>query len=344
MSEEAVRAAFTFQAQYCEASGSHLTARMLRAVERVLDRSTGTGVRILDWAGDARGSRDSVPLRLAGGLHALARRGADARLTGIYAGTLIDDEEVDAVLRDVLARHDDELKSWCESPPQTNETGRAAAIMAGLLVLASQIDLPFELLELGASAGLNLNLDRFGYRLGTVSAGDPASRVQLAPIWEGPSPPRAQVRIIARRGVDQSPIDLSSLEARARLAAYVWPDQPDRIERLEAALAIAAQHPPWVERADAADFVDRVLREPAKGEVLRVFYHTIFWTYLPADKQDRIASALAGAGKEAPLAWLRYELNGQGGVAELLLTTWPGGQTRCLAIGHPHAAALRWTD
>jgi hypothetical protein len=343
VSEADVREAFRNQAIYCESSGTPVTAAVLRGIEAALDRATETGRRTLDWPGDPRGSGDSVPLRLAGGFHALARAKADERLVRLYQGDL---DDADSIVRDVLQRFDAELAPWLDSPPQTNETGRAGPIMAGLLMLASEHSLPFKLIELGASAGLNQNLDRFGYRLGGTSAGDPRSPLQLAPIWQGGSPPAGEVRIVARRAVDQAPVPVSDPAQRERLAAYCWADQTERMQRLEAALALSAEHPPQVEQGDAAEFVERVLAEPQQDGVCRVVFHTIFWTYLPPDKQARIRDALARAGAmatpERPLAWLRYELNGQGGVAELRLQQWPGGAERHLATGHPHGSKVEW--
>jgi hypothetical protein len=343
MTETAVREAFRNQALFCERSGTPLTAAVVRGLEAALDRSTETGRRTLDWPGDPRGSGDSVPLRLAGGLHALARRKVDERLSRLYIGDLAN---ADRIVADALHRFDAELAPWLDSPPQTNETGRAGPIMAGLLLLAAEHGLPFELFELGASAGLNLNLDRFGYRLGETSAGDPTSPLQLAPAWEGASPPPATVAVLNRRGVDQSPIRIADPAQRERLIAYCWADQAERMARLEAALALAAAHAPPLEQGDAADFAERVLAAPQDEGVCRVLYHTIFWTYLPPDKQARIRAALAKAGPTAtaarPLAWLRYELNGEGGVAELHLQSWPGGAERHLATGHPHGSRVSW--
>lgn len=343
MSEQDVREAFRNQAIFCDRSGTPVTAAVVRGIAAALDRSTETGRRVLDWQGDPRGSGDSVPLRLAGGFHALARRGADERLSRLYAGNL---DDSDAVVADVLHRFDADLSPWLDSPPQTNETGRAAPIMAALLVLASDYGLPFELIELGASAGLNQNLDRFGYRLGETQAGDPASPLQLAPAWEGGSPPAVEVSVVSRRAIDQNPVPVADPAQRERLMAYCWADQTERMQRLEAALSLAAAHPPQVARADAADFVEAMLAAPQPDGVCRVIFHTIFWTYVPAEKQARVRAALARAGEKAtrerPLAWARYELNGQGGVAELHLTAWPGGRERHLATGHPHGSRIVW--
>lgn len=343
MTEADVREAFRNQALFCDRSGTPLTAAVVRAIETALDRTTATGRRILDWPGDPRGSGDSVPLRIAGGFHALARSGADDGLARLYAGDFAD---ADALVRAALHRFDDRLLGWLDSPPQTNETGRAGPIMAGLGVLAQEYGLPFELIELGASAGLNQNLDRFGYRLGETVTGDPASPLLLVPAWDGRSPPAAKVDIVARRAVDQSPVPVSDPAQRERLIAYCWADQTERMQRLEAALALALAYPPQVLKGDAADFTESALAGPQAEGVCRVLFHTVFWTYLPAEKQARIRAALDRAGdaatRDRPLAWLRYELNGLGGVAELHLQCWPGGGERHLATGHPHGSNIIW--
>jgi len=343
MSEQDVREAFRNQAIFCDRSGTPVTAAVVRGIAASLDRSTETGRRVLDWPGDPRGSGDSVPLRLAGGFHALARRGVDDRLTRLYAGEMDDSH---AIVADVLHRFDAELSSWLDSPPQTNETGRSAPVMAALLLLAQEYRLPFELIELGASAGLNQNLDRFGYRLGETRAGDEASPLQLAPAWEGGSPPPGEVRVVSRCAIDQSPVPVADPAQRERLMAYCWADQAERMQRLEAALALAAAHPPQVRQGDAADFVEAVLAEPQPEGICRVIFHTIFWTYVPADKQARVRAALAKAVKvlltERPLAWARYELNGQGTERPGRRRARPGGRERHLATGHPHGSRIVW--
>ena len=342
MSEADVRQAFRDQAAFCERSGTPVTAAVVRALGLALDSLTETGRRALGWPGDPRGSADSIALRLAGGMHALARRNVNERLARLYAGHL---DEAEEIVAEMLRRHDAELAAWLDSPPQTNETGRAAPIMAGLMLLAAEYRLPFELFELGASAGLNLNMDRFGFQLGEAQTGDPGSPVQLSPIWEGGGPVSADVQVIRRRGVDQNPLRVTDSSDRERLIAYCWPDQPERMARLQSALAIADLYPPPLEKGDAADFAERWLGEARPEGVTRVLYHTIFWTYLPPQKQDRVRAALAQAGEAAtidrPLAWLRYELAGNG-VAELHLQQWPGGRERHLATGHPHGSRIVW--
>ena len=168
-------------------------------------------------------------------------------------------------------------------------------LFAGLLVVAAETRLPIALHELGASAGLNLNLDRFGYRYGEVMRGEPSSPVRLAPRWHGAPPPDATVTIARRIGNDIAPIDVTARSGRERLLAYAWPDQPERIARLEAALAIAAAHPPPIEPGDAAAFVERHFSAPPRPGETRVLSHSIALQYVAEAGRARIAACLRAA-------------------------------------------------
>ena len=340
--ETGIRAAFDEQAAFCRKIGSPLIAEILETAGRALSRETQTGRRILDWEGDPTGAGDNVTLRLAGGLHALARSGENERLAAAYRG----ERDVASAVKAALTEHDAELLPWLDSPPQTNEVGRAAVVMSGLLVAAARFPLPIDLLEIGTSAGLVLNLNRYRYDLGGTKLGEPTSPLLLAPEWEGPSPPEADVQIITQRGVDRSPIYLSSPEAAERLVAYVWPDQPERIERLETAIALARAFSPPIVSGEAADWVERALGSPQVEGVMRILFHTITMQYLPAEQCERVVAAIERAGAAAtesrPFGWLAFELNAARTACELHLKLWPGGEDVHLADAHPHGSSVKF--
>jgi hypothetical protein len=340
--EAGVRAAFARQSEWAAKLGSPFMARLCALLGERLDRSTEVGRRVLDWPGEADSFSDALPLRLTGGLHALVRRGEVPGLAACYPPNPLPDEEaLWAALGPVLANPD--LPLWLDGAPQTNEVGRSAVLMSGLLVVADLFPQPMELLELGASAGLNLLLDLYCHDLGGVSAGDPASPLRLRPEWEGPPPPDAPVRVARRRGVDLHPLD--PRRDGDRLLAYVWPDQARRLAQLEAALALAAGDPPEVEPGDAAGWVEARLRERQEKGVTRVVLHSIAFQYFPGETKARIAAAMERAGAAAtfaaPLAWLRYEHDG-GERIELRLRAWPSGEERLLAHCHPHGSRVKW--
>ncbi|MFV4649321.1 DUF2332 family protein, partial [Mycobacterium tuberculosis] len=98
--------------------------------------------------------------------------------------------------------------------------------------MAHETGLPLRCLELGASAGLNMNWDRFGYRFGEGARwGDPAAAVQLSGEWEGCSPPTpAVLTVVERAGCDQNPIDVTDEDRAFRLQSYVWAGQALRMQ------------------------------------------------------------------------------------------------------------------
>lgn len=350
MSEADVRAAFAKQAAICAASGAPFTGRVCGLIGERLDRSGEIGRRVLDWAGNPSHEGDALPLRLAGGLHGLARAGSDPGLTAVYPPNAApgEDDVLWQIVAGSLVSHAPQLDRWLDGPPQTNEVGRSAGLMGGLLVLAERFGAPFALYELGASAGLNTRLDRYGFRLGEVEAGDLASAVRIAPEWRGAPPPSAEVRVARRAGVDLNPLDPGDPATRERLAAYVWADQRERLTRLEAALEIAAGMAVEVAREDAADWLERRLAVEPETGVCRVVMHTIAFQYFPPDVQARVKAWIEAAGAratgDAPVAWLTFEAEQSGFERQpvLRLRAWPGGDDVALARGHPHGAWFEW--
>jgi hypothetical protein len=337
-----IRDAFQFQIGFCRKAGSELTAQVLDGLLKTLDYKTRTGARILDWPGDP--IADVIMLRIAGGLHGLARSGADTDLSALYAGQRRDFDEV---LARVIKTYDDWLYPWLDSPPQTNEVGRSGALMPGLMVAAGRLGLPIELIEIGGSAGLNINLDRFRYGLGGVSFGPEGSAVRIAPEWDGPPPSGQWPEIVARRCNDQLPIDVRDDAVVARLLAYCWADQTERLQRLEAAIAVARAHPVAVEAGDAAEWIEGVLANPQPEGHMRIVMHSVFWQYLPAETRIRIENAIRAAGvnasEERPLGWLRFEPDPPAvGPMQVRLDLWPAGECLHLGVSHPHGTQIKW--
>ena len=343
MSEASIRAAFVKQADWNRVLGAGFTAEVCATLARILDRSTATGRRVLDWPGNP--IADALALRLAGGLNALVRAGDLPMLATGYPPSPIPAGDLAGLLTAALG--DDRLLPWLDRAPQTNEVARAGVLMPGLLAIAAATELPIRLFELGASAGLNLRLDHYGYRLGGVDFGPPNAPVVLAPVWEGPPPPAAAIRVVERRGVDLAPVDVRTAADRDRLLAYVWPEQRERVARLEAAIAAFIADPVALDAGDAAAWVEAEVA-PLAGTASVVF-HSIAWQYFLVATQARIAAHLETQGAattaDAPLAWLRYEFDASGSVGApptLRLTLWPGGEDRLLAHAHPHGASVRW--
>ena len=127
-----------------------------------------------------------LALRLVGSLHRLVLAGRAPELAAYYptTGGVWSSAGCDAVVA-FLAARGDELRPLLDQAPQTNEVGRAAALVGGLLRLAAQWPLPVRLWEIGASGGLNLQADRFRFSGEAGAWGDPASPVVLEQAWTG---------------------------------------------------------------------------------------------------------------------------------------------------------------
>jgi len=337
--------ALEWQATHCERNSAPLTARVLRAFGPMVAGETRVAARMRDWPGLSL--EDAMPLRLAGGMHYLWLTGADARLGPVYRGELVEQAAVDAVIGAVVATHDAALLSWFDGPPQTNEAGRSAAIMAGLLWLSGQVGARFELNEIGCSAGANTMIERYGYDLGGVLVGPQDSAVMIRPEWRGGPPPAHAVRIEQIEGCDRAPIDLSDPVAALRLRAYVWAENVERLARLEGVIALGVARPPRLTQADAADWVEQRLAMPQEAGGCRVLYHSIVWQYLGDERRARITAAMEAAGAlataERPLGWVSLETNRATFRHELRVRYWPGGEEAVLlGAAHAHGAWVEW--
>jgi hypothetical protein len=344
MSLENVLLSCRHQAEACRRLGSPFTAAVCDAIAEHLPSAGHAPLRRMRaWAGDPQA--DALALRLCAGLHFLVLTGADETLAAAYAARETEARALWSVLEPVLFRHGETLSAWLDNAPQTNEVARSAIMLPALLAVARRYRRPLALFEIGASAGLNLIPERFHYRYGSATWGDPGAPVRLAPELRGAVPDlRGDLVIAERAGCDRAPVDLEDAAAPLRLQAYVWADQQERLERCRAAIDLARTAAVRVERRDAAEFVERVLNKPSRGVVTAIF-HTVVWQYLAEATQSRIRAALAAAAgrtPDAPVAWLRFEAVGGVPPAQLIVTTWPGEQETELADGDFHGRWLDW--
>lgn len=158
--------AFRFQSAICRLLGSELYADLLNRSAQDIEAEGPVARVVRDWRGDPL--RDFVALRLMAGVHRLVLSGAAPELASYYpsAGGEPGRPGVWSEFSRCVALHVEELRAGLEVHPQTNEVGRAAAMLPGFHIVARRAGLPLRLRELGASAGLNLLWDRYRYRLG----------------------------------------------------------------------------------------------------------------------------------------------------------------------------------
>lgn len=338
--------AFTEQSRLCKTYGSEFTAFLLSNIFSLLDTNSETGRKIRSWAGDPSPSGDALALRLAGALHSVAKTGSCPELTSVYPPeTCSDVPKLAAAVEKAIAQNDSWIAKMLAFPPQTNEVGRSAVLFPGLIEISNRTKLPISLFEIGASAGLNLYLERFSYQLGDVHLGWRDSRVKLCPDWTG-NCPIGKPEIVERSGCDLSPVDLSIAPERERLFSYVWPDQFERHDRLKNATDTAlSEGLIKIEEADAADWVVRNIRpDPGKSHTT-VLMHSLTFCYLEQSSKDKITRHMEMVGdtatRDEPLAWLAYEFNAQKQI-DCSLQIWPPGDRLVLAVADAHGKNVHW--
>ncbi len=332
------------QARACRSYGSALTGALL---EGAADDLAAGGV-VADLIGPhADQPAGSVPaLRLAGALHRLVLEGVAPELAQHYpsVGGAADVEKVWPAAAQTCVEHLARLRELVARPVQTNEVGRSAVLYGVLL----HVPEPVHLLELGASAGLNLRCDSFRYDVHDTVLGDPDSPVRLEQPWHGAWPAPRPLEVRARRGCDPNPLDPTTEEGRLTLTSYVWADQPERLARLRGALDLAARVPATVERAGALEFLQREL--PCRpDDAATVVWHSVVWQYVDPDERSAVDALLEQVGAQAteaaPLVRASMEperVDAGRWVFRVRLRRWPDGGTVHLADAQGHGPPVTW--
>ncbi len=227
-----------------------------------------------------------------------------------------------------------------EQDVQTNEVQRAWGLLPGFLSIAD--GRPFDLLELGPSAGLNLVWDRYSYRYSTGQWGD--GPLELAGADRLPPPPellRRTVEVARRRGIDLSPVDATTEHGARLLQAFVWADQTERLERLRSAIEILRTDPPALLRGDYVESLPALLADRREGTQLVVF-QTASTMYVDRSGIDKLRSALEEASRREPIVYLGTGRAPEDDGYSLDVERFPGGELTRLAVFDFHGEWLDW--
>ncbi len=353
---EAFAVGFRKQAEFCHLLGSPFSAALLEQAADAFEAGDDIVATYMPWwegsmAADV--ATDVLPLRFLGCAHALALSG-DVPVLARHYPSCGGDGVADGVWKHVLeafAAHTAFTTDYVTQPPQTNEVARSGSLVPGLLELARLVQMPLATFELGASAGLLQGLDRFHYTFGSATWGNDTSDCRMTPDWTLPLTPPvgAPLTIAARRACDATPIDILNPDNALKVRSYIWTDMPERLARLDAAIAIAQEVKPVVEKASADVWLEDVLGGPGVPGQARCVLHSVMWQYMPKAVQNRAYAAIVKAGEaakpEAPVAWLRLEPETNNKPMHVALALWRGDGTcdaRILADSHPHGTHISW--
>ena len=207
-----------FQAAACTESSSPLYGRVLDAVVDDLRAGGATG-RVLGGRGeDPFGS--ALALRFLGAVHRIVLEGRAPDLAAQYpsAGGR-ERADLEATFLATVEEHESEIATLIEDGVQTNEVGRSAVLVGGYATVTHRTYLPLRILEVGASAGLNLRWDHFAYDTGRIVSGDPESPVRFSGVWVGE--PHVGVGPLDGRG--HPPRDLDGGFEASEALHLIWP-------------------------------------------------------------------------------------------------------------------------
>lgn len=330
---------------------SPLYARLMSAAADDLE-AQGVVTELFDGIPSPPGS---VPqLRLLAAMHQLVLSGGAPELARFYpsAGGHEPPEHVWEVAGARALRDNfDWIRARLDRTVQTNEPGRSAVLFAVLLWLTTRYERPVRLLEVGASAGLNLLLDHYCYVIDGESLGDPSSPVRFEEPWQ-PRPAldirqaAAQLRISARAGCDRAPLDPGDPEDRLRLISYIWPDEPERIDRIQSALDLAATREPVpIATSDASDWLPQALAE-RRADELTVVWHSLFRQYVTPGEWAEIEQTIISAQLDdpaRPVAWVGMEpgFDHTAGIV-VTLREHPSQAPETLARANDHGPIVVW--
>lgn len=290
------------QAASCADLGSPLYALLLEAAAE--DLEVGGPVADVLAGYEEEPGRSALALRLMGAVHRLVLDNTLPDLAKHYPSTggEGDPSATWPVFRQALIEQRSKIRVLLANGCQTNEVGRSAALIGGFLEVAHRTGLPLRILEIGASAGLNLLWDRYRYESAEGAWGDPYSQVRFAHSFDVAPPLNRSADVVERKGCDLHPIDPKSEEGALTLRSFVWADQLGRMAQLDGAIEIAAEAPVEVEQVDAGAFLERELARP-RPDVATVVYHSVFLQYVDEPGRRRIDEALGSA----PVFHLRME-------------------------------------
>jgi hypothetical protein len=257
---------------------------------------------------EAAPARKRHPTVILAALHDLALAGRAPALAAAYAAA--DGDAAAGAAIDTLVRMTDSVVAIAvRRRRRAVESGRCAVLYPAIAEAARRAGAnAVGLIDVGCSAGFNLNADRVGITYSNgQSLGDRSSAVQLScsVVGDRPIPARAMPEVVARVGVDLDPVDVTDADDARWLRACVWPDQPERAARLQAEMALVAAAPPLLLQGDAVEVMPGAFAHVPAG-ALPVVTTTWALSHFPPESRLRFLHRLGDAAGRA-VAWVSVE-------------------------------------
>ena len=231
----------------------------------------------------------------------------------------------------------------------TNEVARSTSLYPAFDLVAQEAKAPLHLIEIGPSAGFNMNWDRYRYiyrgDAGEIVRGDTGARLSLEALLRGSSKPALASsfpKVASRVGLELNPVDLASAEDRLWLKALVWPELTERFRRLDAAIETARAHPHRIVVGDALANLEGIAKAvPREGQL--VVYHSHVTYQFSDEMRRRLTEMLEGLSQTRPIVRVSIEWIGNSDYP-ITVERYDNGQSeaRTIALCDPHGGWLEW--
>jgi len=342
-----LRAGCRWQRELCANNGSPTYVAL---IDGLLDRLGVDEVITGLLADDGQDPiRSALCLRLFGAVNRLAQATPNCGLTDFYPtyGGEVDLDRVVEEFFGFVTGNAAAVAAELPTPVQTNDVGRVVPLAAAMAYVTAVTGLPLRLLEVGASAGLNLLLDHYRVEADGASWGPVDSPLKLDGDFELGTPPADTPVIIERRGCDINPLDVRDQRTADLLRSFIWPEHVVRRRQLDAAIDVARSVPALaIDAADASAWVS-VYAADRPVDVCTVVFHSIVLPYLSPDERLQFTRLIrrmgAATDERRPLAWVSMEPSDEdAGNVLLACELWPMGKRVVLATTTPHGFRVRW--
>lgn len=302
-----------------------LYGRIFAVLTEWLESPQATTDPVVRWLLEVGHTRQPLVITnlLVAGLHReiLANAPSTARLATFYptVGGNPDQEGLAEVLREAILANLERLTPFLQTANvQTNETGRGLVWLLPLLLSGWET---VHLVDLGASAGLNLLADYRHYRLvanqGTAElelglGKSPQFVVQTKGELEQFSGRLGKMpAFLTRTGGDLYPFYLRTNQDHLTLLSYVWADHTPRLARLGEAMAALHSYQGHFQllSLDLPAGLPSFLTENVPADPHPVLIYNTYVTAYLSDKGQSLRERIGSWAKQQPrpVLWVQWE-------------------------------------
>ncbi|MFJ3248469.1 DUF2332 domain-containing protein [Streptomyces sp. NPDC086782] len=317
-----------------------------------LSHAVAGNPELLDLADRTRPGQPA-PNMLLGAVHHILRRGTSHPLRPYFSGREpLAQEQAAELLVDFCRRHAEQIERIISTRSvQTNEVNRCAVLLPAFAALQASLDeRPVRIVDVGASAGLNLLWDRYTYRYDDQVLRLPGSDPSTVLTCEvrGGVPPLAldAARFVQPIGIELSPVDLTDSEATEWLVSLTWPEQAERQRALHTALALAAEDPPTVIAGRAQEHLAQMVADtPADQHLCFVFSWSIYQIFGSPGGRERLAETLTELSRQRPIHEISIGHFGHN-TPRMILASYDNGESRSAVVAHcdVYGFWIHWLD